>query len=160
MNVSPDTDAKSTSIINTIEFRTVFIVSFVVFLLLYVGSTEDRDAFSPVFKSVSGHLTLLISVSVTLAGFFLTTLSIVLVFPETRGIQQIKKSGNFHLIPKLMISTVLMMFFLFLFGLVGVFLNLSGDIFVSVLIFLIVSSFGFGIVSIIVLARLTGLANK
>lgn len=145
----------SKSSLTTPEFCLSFLFSAVVTALIYVFIPPRNDS-NTVIHGIILNMSLLSTVIITLAGFLLTALSILLVLPNNEIISLIKKSPNFGVIYRFFLLTIVLLFTVFAGTIAGIIIAPTIPLYYYCLLFGLLLAFSSVSVTLIIFSRLVG----
>jgi hypothetical protein len=98
----------------TWEFRISLIISIVATIMFFTLVKQFYPScYSKVIYNLGNNAPTIVTVSVTLSGFFLTALSIMTVFKDSQKIKMVKTGGHYEDIPGFLLLTTISFFLLF-----------------------------------------------
>lgn len=141
------------SSLRTPEFYVIFGVSIILTIVCYIF-IKPHDVSNVLIQGLMSNLSLLATVLITLAGFFLTALSILIVLPNNQSISLMKENPNYGVVNRFFLSTIFEMFALFVASVVGTIIKPNSVIYYYGLLFGLLVMIGMVTVSLLTFARL------
>ena len=142
-------------VIKTIEAKVLFSLSIVILFILYGPiSFYDHHITMSIVLGIWKNLALMETISATLTGFFITALSIFIVFPDNQKIRMIKSAGHYEDIPGFLFLSATLFFLLLIASLISILSGLYTYVYSGILLFLLISSLFSSIISILIIGYL------
>lgn len=136
----------------TLEFRLSLIFSTATTILFF---TLVKRFYAPFYSNIIYNLgnnaSTIVTISVTLSGFFLTALSILTVFKDSQKIRMVKTGGHYEDIPEFLLLTTISFFSLFVTSLFYILTGGSWMILEAILVFLLSTSTVMSLIALIII---------
>ena len=141
--------------LKTLEAKISFIISLLI-VILFVGVLNHfyHGYYIGILDSLLGNIKLIATISATLAGFFITAISILIALPDRHKIGLIKKAGHFEDFPGFILLSAIYLFLSMIISFVNIILGISNYVYMGVLLFLLSESAINSGLSMIILANL------
>ncbi len=141
--------------ITTIEAKVSFAISsFIAILFVVAINHYDHYFYFSIANGLLANIKLIATISATLAGFFITALSILLILPERPALNLIKKAGHFEDFPGFMLLSAIYFFLIMLFAFVNIISGFYNYLYLAILLFLLSGSIINSIISITILGSI------
>lgn len=141
--------------IKTLEYKISFVFSLLIAILFAeVLNHFYHGYYIGISDSLLGSIKLIATISATLAGFFVTTISILIALPEKQPIRLIKKAGHFEDFPGFILLSAIYLFLSLIASFINIILGISNYVYMGVLLFLLSGSAINSGFSMIILASL------
>ena len=148
-------------VLKTREVKVSFLISILVTILFVVVLNHLNHAnYVKISDGMLENIKLIATISGTLAGFFITALSILLVLPERQTLSLIKKAGHFEDFPGFMLLCAVYFFLTMLVAFVYIISGYSNYLYITILSFLISGAILNSALSMIILAFLVDYAYQ
>ena len=140
--------------IKTYEFGIISSISLVVTYFSISNVILSKSYTTSLMAGLFNHLSIIITVSVTMIGFFLTVFSIILFMKNGERFRVIKENGNFEVIPSFFALTTISFFLLMLLSIICEIFLFSNIVESVLVMFALCFSLGCAIVAMITFFRL------
>ena len=148
-------------VLKTLEAKISFAISIIISIsFVVVVNNLDHNYYIETSSALLENTKLIATISATLAGFFITALSILLILPERPKLSLIKKAGHFEDFPGFILLSAVYFFITMLVAFIYIISSFNNYVYIAILLFLISSSVLNSILSMIILAYIVDYAYQ